>query len=93
MDRAPILAEGAGSGAPRIHEIDRRLGPLRSLVIDIGRKLDIDWSLLEPVDRAASSTVEAATHTVDETLPPPPHGVRPPRTRLGLFWSAMGIER
>ncbi len=72
MDRAPILAEGAGSGAARIHEIDRRLGPLRSLVIDIGRTFDIDWSLLEPVDRAASSAVEAATRTVDETLPPPP---------------------
>jgi hypothetical protein len=72
LDRAPILAEGTGSGAARIHEIDRRLGPLRSLVIEIGRQFDVDWRLLEPVDRTSSLTVEAATNTVDETLPPPP---------------------
>jgi hypothetical protein len=72
LDRAPILAEGTGSGAARIHEIDRRLGPLRSLVIDIGRQFDIDWRLLEPVDPTLSLTVEAPTNTVDETLPPPP---------------------
>lgn len=71
LDRAPILSEGTGSGAARIHEIDRRLGPLRSLVIDIGRQFDIDWKLLEPVERTSSLTVEPATNTVDETLSPP----------------------
>ena len=69
LDRAPILAEGAGSGAARIHEIDRRLGPMRRLVIDIARQFDIDWRLLEPVDRTASLPVEAATFTVDGAVP------------------------
>ena len=48
MDRAPLLAEGRGSGASRMHEIDMRLGPLRAMAIEVAREFAIDWQLLEP---------------------------------------------
>lgn len=47
LDCAPILAEGTGSGDHRIHEINRGLGDLRSVVITIARECEIEWHLLE----------------------------------------------
>lgn len=47
LDCAQILADGAGSGDYRIHKINRDLGDLRYLVIEIAKKFEIPWHLLE----------------------------------------------
>jgi len=47
LDCAPILAEGTGSGDYRIHEINRGLGDLRSVVIAIAQQFEIQWHLLD----------------------------------------------
>jgi hypothetical protein len=47
LDHSPILSEGSGSGDYRVHEINRDLGELRKLVIEIPQGFVIDWHLLE----------------------------------------------
>jgi hypothetical protein len=56
LDRAQILAEGSGSGDYRIHEINRALGGLRDVVIEVSRGFEVPWHLLE---RAQSDQVPA----------------------------------
>ena len=47
LDSAQILAEGSGSGDYRIHEINRKLGELREVAIEVSRGFEIPWHLLE----------------------------------------------
>jgi hypothetical protein len=47
LDCAQILAEGSGTGAYRIHEINRALGALRAVVMAVAKEFDIPWHLLE----------------------------------------------
>ena len=54
LDSAQILAEGEGSGDHRIHEINRKLGELREVAIEVSRGFDVQEHLLErvPSDQA-----------------------------------------
>ena len=47
LDCAHILSEGSGSGDYRIHEINRNLGELRRVVVEIAKQFEIPWHLLE----------------------------------------------
>jgi hypothetical protein len=44
-DCAPILSEGSGSGDRRLHEINRELGELRGVVVEVSRQFEIPWYL------------------------------------------------
>ena len=47
LDWAQILAEGSGPGDYRIHEINLNLGDLRPVVMEMAKKFEIQWHLLE----------------------------------------------
>jgi hypothetical protein len=47
LDCAQILSDGSGSGDYRIHEINRDLGDLHPIVIEVAKEFDISWPLLE----------------------------------------------
>jgi hypothetical protein len=47
LDCAQILAEGSGPGDYRIHEINRSLGDLRPVVVEIAKTFEIPWHLTE----------------------------------------------
>ena len=50
LDCAQILSEGTGLGDYRVHQINPGLGELRQIVIEIARKFEIQWHLLEKAE-------------------------------------------
>jgi len=75
LDCAQILAEGCGSGDYRIHEINRNLGNLRPLVIEIAKQFEIPWHLLE---REITNASASANRSLDGKT-------RQPSTGRGWF--------
>jgi hypothetical protein len=84
LDRAPLLAPGSGSGPWQVHEIDRALGPLRRVVIEVARTFEIRWDLLErPAEAAAPRPGPAPAPAGPGRTPPA--APRSPDERKGWF--------
>lgn len=46
LNCAPILSEGVGARDRRVHEINRGLGDLRAVVVEVSQAFEIRWGLL-----------------------------------------------